>query len=668
MKTFNTKYTTTPALKEFIFKHKINQSHNILLQIFTGYYDITFIETLLSDIKAIIPHINIIGSSTSGEILDDNVYKKSTILSFSLFEKTKIAVYSTPLVDNSYELGINIIKQFKVQYKPKVALTFVDGLHVNGEEYMRAFNDYHNELIVAGGLAGDNAEFQNTLIFTHKSTKECGAVIALLYNDNLHVNTNASFGWDNIGKTMTITKSHQNRVYEIDGIKARDIYAKYLGEDIANRLPNTGIEFPLILHKETLNIPRAVVKIDDDGSLFFAGNLNEGDRVTFGYGDINTIIAYVKDIGSNSDILNSEAIFIYSCMARKKLLADNVTEELIPLNSICSLSGFFTYGEFYTGKTQQTNELLNQTMTILSLRESDSPSSPKAIDILKLSRNDLKNEERNITLKAFAHLVRQTSKELEEINFKLQDRVIEEVKKSREKDRTMLQQSKLAQMGEMISMIAHQWRQPLTSISANAGDLLIRNMLEKYDKTYYSNKLKKIDELSQHLSKTIDDFRGFYKEDKEQQLTTLKEIVESALSIISSTIESDNITLKLKCQSSKSVKTYLNEVRQVILNIVKNAEDVLLERAVAEPHINITSYDTKEYSIIEISDNGGGVPSHILDKIFEPYFTTKGKSDGTGLGLYMSKTIIQDHCGGELSICNGDEGAIFTIKLKSHHA
>ena len=239
----------------------------------------------------------------------------------------------------------------------------------------------------------------------------------------------------------------------------------------------------------------------------------------------------------------------------------------------------------------------------------------------------------------------------------------EELERSQLKDKTMLHQSKLAQMGEMISMIAHQWRQPLSAISSNSSDLLMKVMLERYDKDYFSLKLEKIDELSQFLSKTIDDFRGFYKEDKEKVEIEFSKMVEGSLNIVSTSIENRNIKIITNFRCENKVNTYSNEVRQVILNLIKNAEDILLENKIREPFISLKTYTDSTYSFLEVNDNGGGIPDYVMEKIFDPYFSTKTQKDGTGLGLYMSKTIIEEHCDGLLSVSNNNNGALFTIRL-----
>ena len=239
----------------------------------------------------------------------------------------------------------------------------------------------------------------------------------------------------------------------------------------------------------------------------------------------------------------------------------------------------------------------------------------------------------------------------------------EELKKSQQKDKAMLQQSKLAQMGEMIAMIAHQWRQPLSAISSTVGDLHMKIMYDNFESDYFMNKLEKIDDFSQHLSKTIDDFRGFYKEDKVKKNIRFSDITRGALDIVSTSVENKNILLDANFTCKKEIAAYPNELRQVILNLIKNAEDVLVEKEILNPTILIKTYDDDENSYFEVRDNAGGIADNIIEKIFDPYFSTKTKKDGTGLGLYMSKTIVEEHCGGKLMVSNTQDGALFKIRI-----
>lgn len=253
--------------------------------------------------------------------------------------------------------------------------------------------------------------------------------------------------------------------------------------------------------------------------------------------------------------------------------------------------------------------------------------------------------------------------ELKEINSNLEKKIQEEVAKNREKDQQILQQSRLAQMGEMISMIAHQWRQPLTAIASTSYAISLKAQFNKLDRDTAIELSNNISDYAQHLSSTIDDFRNFFRPNKEKQETTYDEIINSVLNIVQISIQNKNITITQQLNCHENLLSYANELKQVVLNLIKNAEDILLSKEIEKPEIIISTYKTEDKLILEIKDNGGGIPEDIMDKIFTPYFSTKIKKDGTGLGLYMSKTIIEEHCGGELSVSNCDEGAVFKIIL-----
>ncbi len=242
---------------------------------------------------------------------------------------------------------------------------------------------------------------------------------------------------------------------------------------------------------------------------------------------------------------------------------------------------------------------------------------------------------------------------------KLLQKVKEEEEKLKIQEKMMQQQHRLAQMGEMIAMIAHQWRQPLSAISAAAGVLEMKSKLNKLDKDTALQMAQKIREFSNHLSSTIDDFRNFFKSNKKKERSDFLKIVNDVRKIIQPSIESNHIELNIIKKEVEEFESYENELKQVILNLVKNAEDALLEKEVKDPVIDII-IDKKS---IAVMDNAGGIPEDIVDKIFDPYFSTKKKKDGTGLGLYMSKIIVEEHCGGKLTVSNSKKGAVFLIVL-----
>lgn len=254
-------------------------------------------------------------------------------------------------------------------------------------------------------------------------------------------------------------------------------------------------------------------------------------------------------------------------------------------------------------------------------------------------------------------------KQIVDLNTSLEKRVQDEVKKNREKDQYIMQQSRLVQMGEMISMIAHQWRQPLNAISATAIAISIKAEMKMLDSETAKESATKISDYAQHLSTTIDDFRDFFKPNKKQVTTSLNAIVESTLLIVKSSIISKNIELKLELHSKEEFLTFKSELTQVLLNILQNAQDALIETKVSKPFIKIKTYKENEHYRIEVSDNGGGINQDIIGKIFDPYFSTKEKKNGTGLGLYMSKQIVEEHCAGKLLVENEADGVVFKIVL-----
>jgi len=254
-------------------------------------------------------------------------------------------------------------------------------------------------------------------------------------------------------------------------------------------------------------------------------------------------------------------------------------------------------------------------------------------------------------------------KRLEELFLTLEKRVTEEIAKNKQQASHMLQQSRLAQMGEMISMIAHQWRQPLASISAISGTLNLDVMMDDYNKEFFQERLEAIDELAHHLSSTINDFRDFFKDGKEEEKSSLTEIVDSSLKIIMPSFSNNNITLDNDTKENVTLMTFPNEVKQVLLNLLKNSEEAMEEKKVDQGKVWIKGFVQDNQAVIRVEDNAGGIPDGVIGKVFDPYFSTKTKKDGTGLGLYMSKTIIEEHCKGRLALKNGDKGAIFTITL-----
>ncbi|MDB2405669.1 HAMP domain-containing histidine kinase [Arcobacteraceae bacterium] len=240
-----------------------------------------------------------------------------------------------------------------------------------------------------------------------------------------------------------------------------------------------------------------------------------------------------------------------------------------------------------------------------------------------------------------------------------QEQLLEAKEKQLEQERLLIQQSKLASMGEMIGSIAHQWRQPLNELNIN-----IENIEFDYDdgllnNTYLENFVKKQTDLLQYMSKTIDDFRNFFSISKEKNNFSVKEVVKNSINVVKEQIEHYGIEI-LHQGEDFIINGYESEFEQVILNFISNAKDAILLTDQKKGKIVISLKD----HTVSISDNGGGISDDIKERIFEPYYTTKEQGKGIGMGLYISKMIIEDNMGGIIKVTNINDGACFTIKIK----
>ncbi|HEX5710144.1 MAG TPA: ATP-binding protein [Sulfuricurvum sp.] len=232
-----------------------------------------------------------------------------------------------------------------------------------------------------------------------------------------------------------------------------------------------------------------------------------------------------------------------------------------------------------------------------------------------------------------------------------------------EKEQMMIAQSRHVAMGEMIGMIAHQWRQPITVIAMGANNILADIALEDISIERFAQEAKDILKQTEYLSKTIDDFRNFFRPNKEKDEVFVQDVLLEAKQIIGKSLEHHNIEYVIEDNDRQAIHTYSRELLQVILNILKNAKEALEEKNIDNGFIHASVEHFSDYVLIRICDNGGGIEDSVLERIFEPYFSTKDKKTGTGLGLYMSKTIVEKHLNGTITAINTDVGACFVITV-----
>lgn len=254
--------------------------------------------------------------------------------------------------------------------------------------------------------------------------------------------------------------------------------------------------------------------------------------------------------------------------------------------------------------------------------------------------------------------------QMEQINIELENRVEREIFKRREKEQLLIQQSRLAAMGEMIESIAHQWRQPLNIIGLAVANINMKRSLGLLENEEFEKNNAIINNNLAFMSNTIDDFRNFFNKDKESIYFNPVQPIHEIFNLLGEQLHYAKITYVVHKKCDVEIYGVVNEFKQVILNLVNNAKEAIKSKSDnREGKIEVTVRCDTIHLYIDISDTGGGVPSAIVERIFEPYFTTKLHNKGTGIGLYMSKVIIEQHFEGSLSVNNSDEGAIFTLTM-----
>jgi two-component system C4-dicarboxylate transport sensor histidine kinase DctB len=233
-----------------------------------------------------------------------------------------------------------------------------------------------------------------------------------------------------------------------------------------------------------------------------------------------------------------------------------------------------------------------------------------------------------------------------------------------ERERMLIQQSRLAALGEMIRNIAHQWRQPLNVVGLVAQELPLMYESGQFNKAYLDERVDKIKEVIFHMSQTINDFGNFFRPDKEKELFKVNQVVRQTLSLIEESFKELDVKIEIDATGDPVIDGYPNEYSQALINILFNARDAFLEGKVGKPWVvKINMFTEETRAVVTITDNAGGISEDIMDKIFDPYFSTKEPDKGTGVGLFMTNTIISKSMGGTVKVRNIGDGAEFRIEV-----
>lgn len=254
-------------------------------------------------------------------------------------------------------------------------------------------------------------------------------------------------------------------------------------------------------------------------------------------------------------------------------------------------------------------------------------------------------------------------RELQAVNESLEERIAAGIAELRYRDEMLLHQSRLAAMGELLHSIAHQWRQPLNNIAASLQTMQFLKSRGELTDTEMDRDIAAVMTILRQMSGTINDFRSFYRSEGSDECFSVRDVLERTLSLVAPSLADARIGVTVTVRDEPAGKGRPNEYAQIVLNIINNARDAILERGVSDAHIAITLFVEDGQAVVTVSDNGGGISPASLPHIFDPYFSTKGPAQGTGIGLYMSKIIIERNMGGTLCALNRGDGAEFRIAL-----
>ena len=489
-------FTTTDCLKDFIIENLPNFiQEKLLVQLFLISTDEEYIREIQSLLNRYLPDAHIVGTTTDGSISKNN--PETTLISFTQFEKSSLEHTLIPFDLGAEDSAAQIICTKIISKDTKVLILFADGLLCNAEKLTREIHHKFPDLIIAGGLAGDNAKLEKTLVCDNSELKSQAIVALAINSDSLYIHNDYNLAWEPVGLEMQITKAEGNIIYEIDEEKASLIFERHLNTQHLQQYgsstlqPTITIEFPLIIKRDDMMVARTTMQINKDGSLFCTGEFQVGDKLSFSFTDINKIVKSGQELSKRMLKTPVQTMFIYSCMARRRFMGENISHDIEPLYDIAPLSGFYSYGEIYT--SSKNIEFLNHTMTLLALSEENEIYSKD------FKKSTSMYSHRAQTLSALSKLIKSSQESSEDLFYvtsslqcNLQTKTLllndEPLKLTKAEFRLFeLLLSKRESPVDMQTIFSFVWREKESEMNANSVRTLVKKLRKKLPKDLIQN-------------------------------------------------------------------------------------------------------------------------------------------------------------------------------------
>jgi len=677
-------YKDFNGFQEWCNEHNIKNSNKLLIEINYPNDNLLNLKVLLKELNRTFPDATIVGMQSFASFKNHQIsdLNKDPIISIMEFKTSSISSLVLDLdkvyIEEEYKIDKNEIQKFLQSDTQAIEILSSFNSSYTSLLINSLGEDFGHLKIFGGGATSKSPTALSTFVFHNGKIYDKAIILIFLHGENLSVELYQAFDWKPISKKKKITKAENSTIYMMDNNPALDIYRKYFPNIESDK--SVFLQVPLYITKGNISYTVHILNTDTNNqSIITSQPLQNGDIVQLSIGNYNTMMNRIQEIYNFLSNTPAQALWIGACISYEYGFRIPIKHYVSNIKSNNHIFGYTTAQEYFN-EENHPNTFHNHSFVMAAISESadkyidlveykDDNITPFEIanknlySIMHKTANELNRLTENLEIR-----VEQRTKELKELNAELQVRIDDAVREVKRQTAIMSQQARLASMGEILENIAHQWRQPLNSVSWILNDIKFKLELGKKDEIDIDEVAKKINNSIQFMSNTVDDFRRFVDKSDMAQTFNLRKTIESTIKIIEDTLKQLNIKVTLDCDKNITYKGYENDIKHTIMNLLNNARDAFEEKGIKNGKISIRVYHEKDELIITVQDNAGGIPKPILKNIFEPYFTTKHKTKGTGLGLYMTKNMI-DRVHGTIeafSILN--QKTTFVIKLPDEGA